>query len=110
MGVYVVRVGGKVLVDTACLKSQAGRRLINHRTMEYLKLEVTHRDHQVQALAHSGLPKTQTLCLTALPIRRGRMLLREPNISLQTQRLQKARPSVGIWWKDRACCTPRAAQ
>lgn len=78
MGVYVVRLGAKILVGMSCLKSQAGRRLINHRTVECLELEVTHRDHRVQALAHTGLPKTQTLCLRALPIRRGRMLLREP--------------------------------
>lgn len=36
------------------------------------------------------------------------MLLREPNILLQT--LQKTRPNVGVWWKDCACCTPRAVQ
>lgn len=37
------------------------------------------------------------------------MLLREPNIS-SLKTLQKTQPNVGVWWKDCACCTPRAVQ
>ena len=66
MGVYVVRVGDKILVGISCLKSQAGRRLINHRTIDYLELEVTHRDHGVQPLAPHSTTQTQTLWLRAM--------------------------------------------